>query len=111
MRPIPGHVLAGALGLAVAVACGCAGAPTVEGADAMDAAMPIAELIERHAAEWMARDDVVGVYESALPDGTPCIKIMAVAITPELRAAFPDPFHGHPLRLQETGPVAPRNGS
>ena len=100
-----------ATALAVVVAAGCAGPSNIDEGEPMATPVPIAELIRRHGAEWVAREGVVGVYEGALPDGTPCIRVMVVRATPALREAFPDPFHGHPLQLRETGPIAPRDES
>jgi len=40
-----------------------------------------------------------------LCDGTPCIKVLVVHATPELRKAIPDSLDGYRVVLDETGTV------
>ena len=47
---------------------------------------PIDKVLESHTTELMGIPGVVGVYQGALEDGTPCITVMVVKSTPELEA-------------------------
>lgn len=69
---------------------------------------PIGEVLAAHAAELMATPGVVIVFEGALADGSPCIKVGVAARTPALEAALPKTLEGYPIVIEETGPVAPR---
>jgi len=69
---------------------------------------PVAEILQEMSPVWMALDGVVLTYEGALGDGSPCIRIGVVELTPELRAAIPDSAGGYPVIVDETGPLAPR---
>jgi hypothetical protein len=40
-----------------------------------------------------------------LCDGSPCIKVLVVRVTPELRKAIPDSLEGYRVTLDETGTV------
>ena len=40
-----------------------------------------------------------------LCDGTPCIKVLVVRATPDLRKAIPDSLEGYRVILDETGTV------
>jgi len=68
---------------------------------------PIAEVLERHSAELMAVEGVVGTYEGRTEDGLPCIKIMVVENTESLRSKLPQSLEGYPVVLRETGEIAP----
>jgi len=48
---------------------------------------------------------VVGTAESRLDDGRPCISVMVVRLTPELRARLPRELEGWPVRVDETGEI------
>ena len=66
---------------------------------------PIVETLAAHTPELMRLPGVVGTYQGALPDGTPCITVMVVRSTPELRRAIPTRLEGHPVVIEETGSV------
>ena len=40
--------------------------------------MDLSKVLATHQAELMARDDVVGVCESELPDGRPCLLVLLI---------------------------------
>jgi hypothetical protein len=73
--------------------------------------IPIATLIERHSAEWMAIPGVAGVYEGETRAHVPCIRIMVVRRTPELESKLPRSVAGHPVEIEETGEIRPMSGS
>lgn len=67
----------------------------------------INDVMERHSGELMALSGVVGVYVSALDDGTPCIKIMVIEKTADLENKIPKRLEGHPTVIVETGNIVP----
>lgn len=64
---------------------------------------------ESHTEELMAIEGVVGVYVGVLDDGTPCIGVMVVKLTPELQKKIPATLEGYPVRIEETGEIKPLN--
>ena len=69
----------------------------------------LAEIIRAEAPGWMEIPGVVMVYEGALPDGTPCIKIgFSTRLSPQDRERLPRSVEGHPVLLVETGEVEPK---
>lgn len=67
----------------------------------------INEVMADHVEELIKLPGVVGVYISALDDGTPCIKIMIVEKMNELEQKIPKFLEGHPVLLIETGEIIP----
>lgn len=67
----------------------------------------INEVMNAHAGDLMALPGVVGVYVSALDDGTPCIKVMVVKARPELQKKIPKNLAGYPVLIVETGEINP----
>ncbi len=74
----------------------------------MSAKRPIDEVLAAHAERLMSLPGVVIVFVGALDDGTPCIKVGVDAHTPALEKAIPRTLEGHPVVIEETGPIAPR---
>ena len=68
---------------------------------------PIENVLRDHTAELMAIPGVVGVYQAALDDGTPCIKVMVVKKTRALAARIPNELEGYPVRIDVTGVIRP----
>jgi len=56
---------------------------------------------------------IPGVVGTAigLCDGAPCIKVLVVRATPELRKAIPDSLEGYCVILDETGTVRAQDSS
>jgi hypothetical protein len=54
---------------------------------------------------------IPGVVGTAigLCDSTPCLKVLVVRATPELRKAIPDTLDGYRVVLDETGVVRPQD--
>ena len=69
------------------------------------AATDINQVIKDHAGRLMAVPGVVGVAAGLSPEGTPCIIVMAVKITPALRRRIPGRLQGHPVIIEETGEI------
>lgn len=90
------------------LASGCRAADHAHEANMSRPARPIDQVLHDHAAELMALPGVVGVYQGALKDGTPCIAVMVVKKTRELDTKIPDALEGHPVRIDETGEIRPR---
>lgn len=68
---------------------------------------PIAAVLADHTPRLMALAGVVGTYEGALADGSPCIAIMVATLTPALRDSLPRALEGWPVRIEETGEIRP----
>jgi hypothetical protein len=67
----------------------------------------IKTVMEAHVDELMAIPGVAGVAIGALDDGTPCIKVMVVEDTDELRRRIPERLEGHPVVIVESGAFRP----
>jgi len=65
---------------------------------------PIEAVQSSHTDSLMRIQGVVGTA-IGLCDGTPCIKVLVVRATPELRRAIPDSLEGYRVILDETGTV------
>jgi len=71
----------------------------------------ITRVLEAHVEELMAVPGVVGVALGLLEDGTtPCLTVMVAERTGELEARLPASLGGHPLVIEETGPLRPLDG-
>jgi len=68
-------------------------------------------VLETHSKELMSIEGVAGVYVGAFDDGTPCIGVMVVKLTPELQQKLPNKIEGHPVRIEETGEIKPLEDS
>jgi hypothetical protein len=60
-----------------------------------------------HTERLMKIPGVVGTA-IGLCDATPCIKVLVVRATPELRKSIPDSLEGYRVVLDETGVVRPQ---
>jgi hypothetical protein len=65
---------------------------------------PIEAVQGSHTDSLMRIPGVVGTA-IGLCDGTPCIKVLVVRATPELRQVIPDSLEGYRVILDETGTV------
>jgi hypothetical protein len=67
-------------------------------------------VLRAHDNEFMQIPGVVGVYVGLRSDGkTPCLKVMAARITPEIRSKVPQSLEGYPVEIEETGEIRPLN--
>lgn len=69
---------------------------------------PIDAVLADHTKTLMAVPGVVIVFVGALPDGTPCITVGVSEASDTVRRAIPPTLEGHPVVIQETGPLGPR---
>lgn len=67
----------------------------------------ISDVLKDHTDELMSIPGVVGLYEGVLENGTPCIKVMVVAHTPELQGKIPQNIESHPVVIEVTGEIRP----
>ncbi len=67
----------------------------------------INKVLESYKEEIMSIPGVVGVYVSAMEDGSPCIKVMVNEITPEITGKLPSELEGYPVIIIPTGNIAP----
>jgi hypothetical protein len=71
----------------------------------MPPSRPLVEVLAAHTPEWMALPGVAGTAESQLAEGSPCILVIVVRLTPELRKRIPETVEGWPVRIEETGEI------
>ncbi len=65
-------------------------------------------VIKDHDKELLAIPGVVGVYVGLLPDDkTPCLKVMVVEETEDLRRMIPKSIEGYPVVIEESGVIRP----
>jgi hypothetical protein len=73
----------------------------------------INDVLRAHDQELMAIPGVVGVYVGLLPDDkTPCLVVMVVKVTKDLRKKIPESIEGYPVLLEGSGiirPLAPKS--
>jgi hypothetical protein len=70
--------------------------------------VPLASVIQRHAPALLAREGVVGLYESVLEDGSACL-VLAIDRDPTfLPDPPPDLLEGYPVVVQVTGRIDPQ---
>jgi hypothetical protein len=68
---------------------------------------PIAEVIKDNSQKIMSIEGVVGLYEGKLEDGTPCIKIMVIESSSEIKDQIPATLEGYPVVIEVTGKIEP----
>lgn len=73
-------------------------------------ARPIAEVQRDHTTELLSVPGVVGIYEGALADGTPCIRVMVQSRSPEIDARIPPTLEGYRVEVEVTGVIRPMEG-
>lgn len=64
-------------------------------------------VMETHVSNLMAIPGVTGVAVGELEDGTPCILILILEQTHELKEKLPKQLDGHPVRVMVTGEIKP----
>ncbi len=65
-------------------------------------------VLRTHENELMAIPGVVGVYVGFMDDDkTPCLKVMAVEKTRDLKRQVPKSLEGYPVVIEETGVIRP----
>ena len=67
-------------------------------------------VLKDHDKELLAIPGVVGVYVGLLPDDkTPCLKVMVVKETEDLKRRIPKTIEGYPVRIEESGVIRPQS--
>ncbi len=65
-------------------------------------------VLKDHDKEWLAIPGVVGVYVGLLPDDkTPCLKVMVVKETEDIKKRIPKSIEGYPVLIEESGVIRP----
>ncbi len=64
-------------------------------------------VLKAHAWEIMAIPGVVGIYVGATDDNKPCLKVMVVKETDELKKSIPKKLEGYPVYIHVTGEIKP----
>ncbi len=65
-------------------------------------------VLKDHDKELLAIPGVVGVYVGLLPDDkTPCLKVMVVKETEDLKRSIPKSIEGYPVLIEESGVIRP----
>jgi hypothetical protein len=68
----------------------------------------INDVLREHDDELMAIPGVVGVYVGLMPDDkTPCLKVMVVKETEDLKKRIPKTLEGYPVLIEESGVIHP----
>lgn len=68
-------------------------------------ATDIHRVIKDHADQIMSVPGVVGIASGVSNDGTPCILVLVVKDTEELRRLIPEQLEGHPVIVDEVGEI------
>ena len=105
MRVRGGHAALVVAFAATVVACS---SRTVQKGDSTSMRRPIEAVQASHTDSLMRIPGVVGTAIGEC-DGTPCIKVLVVRATPDLRDAIPDSLDGYRVILDETGTVRPQD--
>ena len=64
-------------------------------------------VMESHTSELMAIPGVVGVAIGETEDKTPCILVLVLEESAEIKSKVPKVLEGHPVRLLVTGEIEP----
>jgi hypothetical protein len=68
----------------------------------------ISAVLKDHDKELLAIPGVVGVYVGLLPDDkTPCLKVIVVEETEDLKRRIPKSIGGYPVVIEESGIIRP----
>ena len=67
-------------------------------------------VMEAHVEELMAIPGVTGVAVGETEDRTPCILVLVMEETEDIKEKIPDQLEGHPVRLMVSGEIKPMQG-
>jgi len=85
----------------------CFGCKTGGGNGSSTPSRDIMTVMEAHVDDLMAIPGVTGVAIGELKDGTPCIQVLIVEDTRELRGKIPRIIEGHPVDIIVSGVIKP----
>ncbi len=94
-----------AMAALIVLASGCSNGSREGGEGETMSIDDIKIVMEAHVDELMAISGVVGVAIGALDDGTPCIRVLLLEDSPELRSRIPQKLDGHPVEIDVTGEI------
>jgi hypothetical protein len=66
---------------------------------------PIMRVMDKHVDELMAHAGVVGVAVGMTAAHVPCIQVLVIDLTDELRDSIPAEIEGHPVIIEVTGEI------
>lgn len=64
-------------------------------------------VLKTHVQEVMAIPGVVGIYVGATADNKPCLKVMVIKETEEIKKRIPKKLEGYPVFIDVTGEIKP----
>ena len=100
------HPSLAALALLLALAApGCRDEPVRESDHVKRPTRPISDVLAEQSPRLMALPGVTAVGESALPDGTPCIKVYIRAKDRELERRIPRSIQGYAVVVDVSGEI------
>jgi hypothetical protein len=85
----------------------CSGRPSDAHQTGSLPSRPIEQVLAEHTPSLMRIPGVTGTAQS-LCAGAPCIHVLVVEATPELRRRIPERIEGYAVQLQVTGVIRPR---
>jgi hypothetical protein len=85
----------------------CIGCRCGSGSGSPTPSRDIKSVMEAHVNDLMAIPGVVGVAIGELKDGTPCIQVLVVESTREVRRKIPKALEGHPIDIIVSGVIKP----
>jgi hypothetical protein len=83
------------------------GCRTGNGGGSSTPSRDITTVMEAHVDSLMTIPGVVGVAIGELKDGTPCIQVLVVEGTREVRRKIPKALEGHPVHIIVSGVIKP----
>jgi hypothetical protein len=99
------------LPLAALIMCGsCSKPPSSERSAPNVPARDITQVMDAHAKELMAISGVTGVAVGALENGTPCILVLVLKDSEEIRTSVPGKIEGYPVKIEVSGEIRPMPG-
>ena len=70
----------------------------------------INSVLKDHDKDLLTIPGVAGVFVGLLPDDkTPCLKVIVVKETEDLKRRIPDSIEGYPVLIEEAGVIRPLN--
>ena len=94
-----------ALACVLALVTGCREESVREEDHVKHPTRPIVDVLKDHSPELMALPGVTAVGESALPDGTPCIKVFLKSGDSEYRKRIPHSIEGYMVVTDVSGEI------
>ena len=85
---------------------GCAEAPEGQNEEEMPT-QDVKTVMESNVDELMAIDGVTGVAIGETDTGVPCILILILTESDEIKSRLPKSIEGHPVRLMVSGEIKP----